>query len=259
MLLSMEFVKIIKKQDIAIIELDRGKVNALNHQMVKEIRSAVAQLSSDKQVRGAIIIGKAHYFSAGLDLIELYQYDREQITAFWEDFMRMTIDLARFEKTLVAAISGHSPAGGAVIAITCDYRIMAQGEKYLIGLNEVAVGINITDGIFRLYQFWLGKKNAYQALLQGRLFSPTEAQKFGLVDHLVDLDDLLPQAELKLRTILRANDYILRDTKKVMRQDLLRKIDVDMTTEINQRVNYWMSDESQSNLKAFVAKFKKSK
>ncbi|NND35118.1 MAG: enoyl-CoA hydratase/isomerase family protein [Saprospiraceae bacterium] len=248
----MEFVNIIRKQDGAVLELNRGKVNALNHQMVKEIRTAMAQLANDEQVRGVIITGKPHYFSAGLDLIELYNYSREEISAFWQDFLGMTVDLAKFQKPLIAAISGHSPAGGAVIAITCDYRIMVQSEKYLIGLNEVAVGINITDSIFQLYQFWLGKRYAYQSLLQGRLFSPAEAMKTGLVDQLVDLDDLMPEAELKLQSLLKANDYILRDTKKVMRRQLLKSIDVDMSETIKQRVDYWMSDEARAQLKAFV-------
>lgn len=251
----MDFVKITRKNTYAIVELDRGKVNALNHQMVMEIREAIGQLKNDDSVRGAIITGKPHYFSAGLDLIELHQYDREKIKEFWSDFMGMMIDLATYERPLIAAISGHSPAGGAVIAITCDYRIMVHGEKYRVGLNEVAVGIKITDSIFRLYQFWLGSRRAYLALLQGQLFSPDEAFEIGLVDQLVDMEEeLLPMSELKLQEILRASDHILIDTKMIMRRQLLKEINVDMSETIEARVDYWMSDESQANLNAFVAK-----
>lgn len=255
----MEFVKITRKNDYAIVSLDRGKVNALNHQMVSEIREAISHLKNDDDVRGAIITGKPHYFSAGLDLIELYQYDRQKIKEFWIDFMGMMIDLAAYEKPLIAAISGHSPAGGTVIALTCDYRFMVHGEKYRVGLNEVAVGIKITDSIFRLYQFWLGRRQAYQALLQGHLFSPDEAWEIGLVDQLVDIEELLPEAELKLHEILKASDHILTDTKKIMRRQLLDEINVDMSETIEARVDYWMSDESQANLKAFVLKLTSGK
>ena len=169
--------------------------------------------------------------------------------------MGMMIDLATYEKPLIAAISGHSPAGGTVIAVTCDYRFMVHGEKYRVGLNEVAVGIKITDSIFQLYQFWLGRRQAYQALLEGHLFSPDEALEIGLVDHLVDMEEeLLPEAELKLQQILKTSDDILVDTKKIMRRQLLNEINIDMSDTIEARVDYWMSDESQANLKAFVTK-----
>ena len=122
----MNFVKIEKRNDYAVVTLDRGKVNALNHEMVQEIRSAFEVLKVDAEVRGVIITGKPHYFSAGLDLIELYEYDRAEISAFWVDLMGMMVDLTKFEKPLIGAISGHSPAGGAVIAVTCDHRLMAK-------------------------------------------------------------------------------------------------------------------------------------
>ncbi|MBK8504899.1 MAG: enoyl-CoA hydratase/isomerase family protein [Saprospiraceae bacterium] len=210
----MTFVKTIKKESYAVVVLDRGKVNAINHAMVKEIRQTFQQLEMDDEIRGAIITGKPHYFSAGLDVIELYDYDYDQIQAFWLDFLGMMIDLTKFSKPMIAAISGHSPAGGAIIAITADWRLMAMGEKYLIGLNEVAVGINITSSIFNLYSFWLGKRQAYHALLAGQLFNVNHALEIGLVDQAVELDALVEEAENKLKKILRANDHILRTTKK---------------------------------------------
>ena len=67
-----------------------------------------------------------------------------------------------------------------VLAICCDYRIMAEGN-FMIGLNEIPVGLIVPESIFHLYSFWIGKANAYRLLLEGRLLSPQEALKVGLV------------------------------------------------------------------------------
>lgn len=250
----MDFVRLDKKDTYAIVTLDRGKVNAINHQMVIELREVFMELQSTPEIRGVIITGKPHYFSAGLDVVELYDYDYHQIKTFWRDFLGLTVDLVKFSKPLIAAISGYSPAGGAVIALTCDYRIMAEGEKYLIGLNEVAVGINITEGIYTLYSFWLGARVAYQALYTGRLFNVQEARQIGLIDQIVELEDLIGAAEYKMKTILQPNDFILQDTKRVMRQDLISRLDTDMTEAIEKRCQYWMSPQSRHELGEMVQK-----
>jgi Delta3-Delta2-enoyl-CoA isomerase len=248
----MMFVKVHRKESLAVVELDRGKVNAINHSMVQEIRLTFKELQNDPGIRGVIITGKQHYFSAGLDVIELYGYDYDQIKHFWTDFLGMMVDLTRFSKPLIAAISGHCPAGGAIIALTCDFRLMSNHDQYRIGLNEVAVGINITESIFALYSFWLGKRIAYQALLEGRLFNVHEALQVGLIDQIVRPENLLGEAEKKMRLILKANDYILQTTKRMMRSALLNEVAVDLTSEIRERCNYWMSEPSRKEVGALV-------
>lgn len=255
----MNFINISKKKDYAIVYLDRGKVNAINHAMVREIRQVFDGLKDDDEIRGVIITGKPHYFSAGLDVIELYNYDYAEIKAFWLDFLGMMVDLFKFSKPTIAALSGYSPAGGTIIALTCDYRLMADGEKYLIGLNEVSVGINITQSIFHLYSFWLGNRIAYQALYSGKLFHIQEAMKIGLIDEIVELDDLVQAAENRMQVLLRPNDFILQHTKRAMRANAISKIDVDLTGEVEERCAYWMSPQSREEIGAFVRKLTQGK
>ena len=248
----MEHVKVERRQDFAILQLVRGRANPINHEMVREIREAIQHLETDSLVRGAIITGQPNFFSAGLDLIELSSYGHTEIKAFWADFSEMMIELAKFSKPLIAAITGHSPAGGAVIAVTCDYRLMAEGPKYTIGLNEVAVGIVISQPIFELYRFWLGNRTAYQALLEGKLFTIEQALAVGLIDELHPSDQLLEAAESKMQKLLRANDHILRETKKILRHKLWDQISVDGAEELEERARYWMTAESQNNLQRMV-------
>ncbi len=145
----MNTFKLSVRDKIAYLTLDRGSSNAINAEMVHELTDMLQNLEKDDQVGGLILTGKEGFFSAGLDLIELYNYNEAEIKQFWNDFLAMVSVFVGFKKPMISAISGHSPAGGCVMAICSDYRIMAEG-KYIIGLNEVPVGIIVPDSIFHI-------------------------------------------------------------------------------------------------------------
>jgi 3,2-trans-enoyl-CoA isomerase len=180
----MNTIKVRIKDKIAVLSLDRGRSNAINSEMVSELHQMIRNIENDDSIAGLIITGKEGFFSAGLDLIELYNYDEDQIREFWVEFLSLVTSMVSFKKPMIAAISGHSPAGGCVLAICCDYRVMAEG-KFIIGLNEVPVGIIVPESIFHLYAFWLGNAPAYRALLEGKLMNTQEALSAGLVDEVV--------------------------------------------------------------------------
>jgi len=193
----MSTIQININDRLAVVTLDRGRSNPINHQMVKDLVAGVQQLEQDDNVGGLIITGKPGFFSSGIDLIEAYGYDEEQIRAFWTDFLALPSALASFKKPLVAAINGHSPAGGCVLALCCDYRVMVEGA-FIIGLNEIPVGIIVPDSIFNLYAFCIGERKAYQYLIEGKLLNVSEAHFAGLIDEVSTADDLMTLAEKNL-------------------------------------------------------------
>ncbi len=254
----MALISIDWRDDRAVLTLDRPKVNALNMALVTELRAALREVGEARQARGLIIMGQPGYFSAGLDLFELGSYDYEQIYAFWSEFMGLAGDLVRFRKPVVAAMSGHSPAGGTVMAIACDHRIQVEGEQYRLGLNELAVGIPISDTIFDLYSFWLGRRQAYQAIMSGSLFSPEEALQMGLVDALHTPNQLLDAAEARLRGMLRTSDEVLQGAKILMRSKLVAAFDRDASADLEARSRHWVSDAFQARLRGFLEQLKKA-
>ena len=152
----MNTLKRIDKEDYTLVQLNRGKVNAINAEMVKELREVFREIEDDPAVKGVILTGQPHYFSAGLDLIELFQYDKKQISDFFEAFGALYLQLVRFPKPFISAITGHAPPGGSVLAVTSDSRFMAEGDKYDIGLNEVADNEQISQNQTEAYAFWMG-------------------------------------------------------------------------------------------------------
>ncbi len=249
---AMNTLQISNTNDYQIIQLNNGKVNAISLEMISELTSAINAAESDTAVRGVIITGQPHYFSAGLDIKELYHLDEQGSEEFWGNFLKMVVALNRFSKPLISAISGFSPAGGCVIAICCDFRYMASGDKYVIGLNEVPLAIMVTEGIFHLYAHWIGERRAHQYLMEGKLHSGQEALAMGLVDQLVPLDELLATAERKMQQLLRADDGALRGTKMNIKKQLLEKVDIDIDSILHQSVAQWWSPNARAVMKAAV-------
>jgi len=252
----MEFIKIIQKGNYAILQMDRGKSNPINQQFVSEFNEALAQLEKDEKILGVIINGKEHFYSAGLDIPELYQYDKATFSQFWKSFLEMIRQLSMFSKPLIAAITGHAPAGGCIIANGCDYRVMAEGN-YKIGLNEVPVGIVVPRGIYAQYSMWLGTRNAYQYLMEGKLYSPEHAKIIGLVDEVVPLDKVLETAENKLKHYLQFEQSGWKLTKAQLRKSVIAEMNSLTEAEMQMFQKQWWSEPVRQILGAFIEKLKK--
>ncbi|RKR80816.1 enoyl-CoA hydratase/carnithine racemase [Mucilaginibacter gracilis] len=251
----MNTIQVTIKDRLAVIALNRGKSNPMNAEMVKELHTLVHSIDNDDNIGGLIITGKENFFSAGLDLIELYDYNEEQITAFWTDFLALQAKLVSFKKPMVAAISGHSPAGGCVIAICCDYRVMAQG-KYIIGLNEIPVGIIVPDSIFHLYSFWLGQRKAYQLLMEGKLLSVDEALQAGLIDEISNPESVISTAEKQIRKYMQLNPVTWSQSKLNLRKHLIAATNADQTETLNQMIKQWWAPETRKALDMIIQNLK---
>lgn len=244
------------KDGVQIVSLDRGKANPMNHELVQELRQLIAQSNADETVRGSILTGKPGFFSAGLDVVELYSYEPEVMKAFWKDLAALLVDLAGSPKPWVAAISGHSPAGGCVLALCCDQRVMAAGP-YKIGLNEVPVGIVVPMPIYHLYTSVLGPRLGYQYLMEGRLMLPEDALSCGLVDSVVELEQVMPEAHKRLQAYLSLNQTVWRQSKQLLRAPLLAQLNTDFDSTFEATLTHWWSEESRNQIAAMIQKLKK--
>ena len=252
----MNTFKLSIKDKTAIIGLDRGKSNAINAEMVAELHQMIINIENDNNIGGLIITGKEGFFSAGLDLIELYDYDENKIREFWNNFLEFVTALASFKKPLISAISGHSPAGGCVLAICSDYRIMAEG-KFIIGLNEVPVGIIVPEGIFHLYSFWIGNANASQFLLEGKLLGCEEALKYGLINEVVNPLSLMSVAEKKMQQYLQYDRTTWQQSKLNIRKELLLRVGADQSESLELMLKQWWSPSTRSILNTIIQNLQK--
>jgi len=251
----MSTFQITTSNGLATLTLDRGRSNPINHDMVKELVACIKQLNEDDAIGGLVITGKSGFFSSGIDLIEAYTYNEDQIKQFWIDFLALPGALCSFKKPLVAAINGHSPAGGCVIALCCDYRVMAEGQ-FIIGLNEIPVGIIVPDGIFKLYSSCIGDKKAYQYILEGKLLNPTEAHTSGLIDEICTAENLLYVAEKKARTLMQFNPVTWSTSKLNLRAELINKLKQDQQDTLSIMLKQWWAPETRKGLQMMIEKLK---
>ncbi|KQS41310.1 enoyl-CoA hydratase/isomerase family protein [Pedobacter sp. Leaf194] len=247
----MNTIKVSVKDRLATITLARGKSNALNRELVTELDDMLKNISSDDNIGGVILTGSAPFFSAGLDLVELFNYNEDEAKSFFTLFFDFAANMVSFKKPMVAAISGHSPAGGCVMALACDYRVMAEGQ-YIIGLNEVPVGIIVPNSIFQLYSFWIGKAEASRSLLTGKLYNPEEALKVGLVDDVVKGETLLTTAERKIKKFMELESNTWSQSKQNIREELIASMNADQSATLAKMLEQWWSPATRHILKTIL-------
>lgn len=241
------------EHDAGIVELRLAHppANALNPALVHELHMAV-KTAPDKGARALILSGAEGMFSAGLDVPALLKLDKTSMDVFWKEFISLLRLIALSPIPMAAALTGHSPAGGAVLAIFCDTRIAAEG-KFKIGLNEVRVGLPVPAVIYAALKRLVGVRQAERLCLHGLLISPEEALQIGLVDQVLPAQQVLPAALEWCRSLLALPPLAVAATRKLARADL-----ADLFAELGERsheelMNVWFSAETQAAMRALVA------
>ena len=181
---------LIRHDAILELHLARAPVNALDPALVRALREAIEAAPGDG-ARALVLSGAPGLFSAGLDLPALLQLDHEALHAFMVEFFGLCGALAGSAIPVVSAITGHSPAGGAVLAIMGDYRVMARSadpaKPYRIGLNEVQVGLAVPEHIQIALRRLVGPYRAERLMVAGAMIDAEEALRVGVVVEVLEV------------------------------------------------------------------------
>lgn len=248
-------LEIVDRQDIRTIRMNRPPVNALNGELIAALAGAV-EAAPAEGARALILAGRPGMFSAGLDVPALLQLDRPALSQVWRDFYRLMQGLAVSSIPTAAAVTGHSPAGGAVLGIFCDYRVMAEG-KFKIGLNEVRVGIALPSVIFKGLERLVGPRQAGLCAMRGDLLDAETALSIGLVDETCPLEEVEPRAAAWLGDLLQLPSAALSATRGLVRQELLQALAEGSERDVEAATDRWFSEETQASLQALVASLAK--
>jgi 3,2-trans-enoyl-CoA isomerase len=207
----------IQEHEVRIRELRlaRPPVNALNLELLRALTTAIAAAKDDAAL---IVSGQLGLFTAGLDVRSMLELDREAVSQVFAELWRVQRAIAFSPVPVIFALTGHSPAGGTVLAIHGDYRIMALGE-FKLGLNEVQVGLLPGGPIHGAFRRLVGG-HATQLLSRGALVDPATALRVGLVDELCEPVRVAARAlEVAREYCALPRDPMLR-TRALARKDL---------------------------------------
>ncbi len=238
------------------LRLSRPPVNALTGELIVALRKEIQAAPVDG-LRALILSGAPGRFSAGLDVPVLLGLDRAAMAQVWREFYALLQAIATSPIPIVAAITGHAPAGGTVLALFCDWRVMAQGD-YKVGLNEVQVGIPlppvILAGLWRL----VGPRLAEHLAVSGALISPQEAHEIGLVDELAPLEQVVDCALQRCQRLLALPAEAMTVTRREARADLVALFETNLEIELQRGIAAWWNPSTQSTLRALVERLGKT-
>lgn len=232
------------------LRLDRPPANALSPELVNTLAEAVAVAPRDG-ARALVLSGAPGMYCAGLDVPLLIHFDRAGILAMWRSLYGLLRGLAASPIPIVAAITGHSPAGGAVLATYCDHRVMAEGN-YKIGYNEVRVGIPMPVAILRCVARLIGERQAERLCVGGLLLPAAEALRIGLVDETAPAEQVVERALEGCRAITALPTTAMSRTREACRAGLVRLMDEGLAGELDQLVENWFHAETQAALHGLV-------
>ncbi|XP_033107965.1 enoyl-CoA delta isomerase 1, mitochondrial-like isoform X1 [Anneissia japonica] len=246
-------------QDISILRFDRKPVNGLNKDFLIEMDMALEKLENNPSCRGVILTSAfPKIFSAGLDITEMYQKSHDYTNAFWRSLQNMWLRLYGSRLVTMAAINGHSPAGGCLIAMSCDLRVMASGP-YTIGLNETLLGIVAPFWFMDTMKNTVGQRETEIALQLGKLYSPEEALEKGLVDILAADTEVVNVAKSHMVNWLKIPDHAREISKQMMRKKTLEKLRTRQDDDIAYFTNFIQKDSIQKSLGRYLQSLKKKK
>jgi len=241
-------------QGIATVSMNKAPVNSLNTELIQELAQTVTD--TEKKAKAIVLTSGCGVFCAGLDITEMYQPDPARLGVFWGSLQDLWIASYGCKIPMTAAINGHSPAGGCLLAMTCDYRAMV-GPKFSIGLNETQLGI--------VAPFWfkdtmvntIGTRQTELALMLGTLFTAEQALKIGLVDEVVaDRDAVLAAANKVALQLSRIPSEARHVTKMLMREPTLEKLTRDKQADIQHFTNFITQPEIQKPMGRYLEALK---
>jgi len=242
------------KDGVAFVTVNRpDKLNALNDQVVADLRDAVAALRADPAVKGVIITGAGpKAFVAGADIGELA---RQGVLDGRERALNGQAVLTAIEtmgKPVLAAVNGFALGGGCELAMACHIRIASETAKF--GQPEVKLGITPGYGGTQRLPRIVGKGRALHLLLTGETIDAQEALRVGLVTKVVPQDQLMAEAEKLMRQILANGPVAVALTIEAVHQGLEMTLGEGLRLEANVFGLVASTRDVKEGLNAFLEK-----
>ena len=244
---DMHFVKVDIVEGIATVALSRGKVNAINNTVVVELRRCLEKLAKDPNLKAVILTGRGYFFSFGFDVTEFLSFSKAAFTRYLTAFTDLYTYLFTYPKPVVAALNGHTIAGGCMLAMACDYRLMVTG-KAKISLNEITFGVSVFAGCTEMLRFLIGSARATEVLYSGGMYSAGEALDLGLVQAVSNGEQLINRARRIAADLAAKPAPAFASIKSLLRKPIADEMMGREAASIGEFVDIWYPAETWSNI-----------
>ena len=240
---------------VMIVNLNRGVINALNLEMVNRLSEALEKAKNDPDVHGLVLSSSNEkFFCIGFDIPGLYELDQEDFTCFYRAFNNMCLELYTLPIPTTAAITGHATAGGCILALCCDYRLIAEGKK-LMGLNEIKLGVPVPFLADRILQSVAGVPYARDIMENGDFYRPEQSLQMGMVDQVLPLEQVRSQAVEKAQSLGSMNQQAYALIKRNRVETIEEQFLARREEKEKSFLQCWYSDQARQQLKEAIEKF----
>ena len=243
----MDFIKTQNNNGIVSLIIERGKVNAINDQVVEKMHNTLIDLKKKSDVKAVIISGQGKFFSFGFDIPEFLSYSKQKFTDYLIKFTELYTYMFLYPKPIIAAINGHAVAGGCMLASACDKRVMVSG-KAKISLNEISFGSSVFAGSTEMMRFCVGSKNTEEILYSGKMYSAEEAKVLGLIDEITSENELMNVATTIALELSGKSAPAFADIKLLLRRSVADEMRSKELDSIKRFVDIWYSENTWKNL-----------
>jgi enoyl-CoA hydratase len=210
-----------EQDGIVTLRMAHGKVSAMDLDLVEGLMLAFDE-AAKSDARAVILTGSGSSFSAGVDLFRFVDGGPDYVDRFLAALSGFVLNLFAFEKPLVAAVNGHSIAGGCVMTCASDIRLMAAG-KARIGVPEMLVGVPFPPVVLELLRFSIAPQTLQTLIYTGRTVTAGEAKTMGIIDEVVEPDALQTRAEEQARQLAALPADAFRFAKRQLRDPYIRR------------------------------------
>jgi len=235
---------------IATLRLQRPPMNALNVEIQEALRAAAEEVTERGDVSAVVVYGGEKVFAAGADIKEMEQMSYTDMVAHSRRLQSAFTAVARIPKPTVAAITGYALGGGCELAMTCDFRVAARNAK--LGQPEILLGLIPGAGGTQRLTRLVGPAKAKDLVYSGRFVSADEALAIGLVDEVVEAEDVYAAARARVQQYVGGPAFALRAAKTAIDRGIEVDLETGLEIESMQFAGLFATKDRAIGMKSFV-------
>jgi enoyl-CoA hydratase len=245
----IEMIERTLHEGILTLRLAHGKASALDVELLDALLREMEGAS--EEVRALVLTGTGSIFSAGVDLFRLTREGADYVRRFLPLLSRAVRGLFAFPRPVVAAVNGHAIAGGCVMALAADIKLMAEGTG-TIGVPELLVGVPFPAAALEVVRFAVSRNRLQSLVYTGRSMQPADALAAGLLDEVVAPAELLARAQEIARQLALIPSATYRLTKQCLRAETLERIDRNSELHDQAVLEVWCAAQTHAHIQEYL-------
>jgi enoyl-CoA hydratase/carnithine racemase len=216
-------VELKREGGVAVVSMRAGE-NRFNPGFIADLDRAFDEAEASAEPTALVLTGEGKFFSNGLDLAWMTGDGRDRAGEVVTGMLRIFARVLGSPLASVAALNGHAFAGGAMLALACDFRVM-RAERGFFCIPEIDLGLPLHPGMASIIQARLSKRTAHEAIVTGRRYSGAEAREAGIADYALPEVDVLQKAIARAAPLAGKNRAVMQAHKRLMYAETLRLLE----------------------------------